>query len=61
MVKITIEVPDEDHAEVWWAWYLDGGGDEGFLASLEESELYDTDDYDMDWDTDERIIRYELF
>jgi hypothetical protein len=32
MVKITIEVPNEEFAEVWWYWYVvDGGGlDLGF-------------------------------
>ena len=65
MVKITIEVPDELTASVWWAWYLDGGGDDGFLASLEDAGRLDMklafiDDYDMNWDTGEKIIKYTL-
>lgn len=55
MVKITIEVPDEDHAEIWWEWYLNEGGDEGFDASLDNAGL---EECSMDWDNETRTFKH---
>lgn len=55
MVKITIEVPDEEYAEIWWGWYLDGGGDQGFMASLENEGI---EFGNMDWKEETRTIKH---
>jgi hypothetical protein len=57
MVKITIELPDEEYAKLWWGWYLGGGGDQGFYATLENEKP--DEEYDTVWWTGKRTIRYE--
>jgi len=39
MIDITIRVPDEKWVDVFWGWYLDGGGVDDFAYSLEAEDV----------------------
>lgn len=59
MVTIKIEVPSVEFAEVWWRWYLDGGGaDYGFEVFADEDNLK-RDGILQKWDKATWTIKHE--
>ena len=58
MVEIKILVPDEKWSDVFFGWYLDGGGESDFLFSLDDQEVAKEGTVDVDWDEAAKTITH---
>jgi hypothetical protein len=53
---VTIRMP-EQWVDDFWGWYLDGGGDQGFMESLSmHNENYDCEEHYSDWDKEQLLL-----
>lgn len=53
-VDVTIRMP-EKWFDAFWGWWLDGGGEDGFMDSIEVDEGIDQDQFN-DWDRGRKLI-----
>ncbi|KKK84229.1 hypothetical protein LCGC14_2785490 [marine sediment metagenome] len=53
-VDVTIRMP-VDWVDHFWGWYLDGGGDQGFMEDLDLTGCQDDVSW-SDWYRDKRLL-----
>jgi len=58
MVDVTIRMP-EDWFDHFWGWYLDGGGDQGFMMDLDTTECESECSW-SDWDRKRRLLVHAM-
>ena len=59
--KATVELPDEVFAKTFWAWFLDGGGEDGFVDMLAMNDLITEDNWiELDFVEETRTITFKL-
>lgn len=54
-VDVTIRMPKK-WFNAFWCWWLDGGGEDGFIDSIEANEGIDLFEYDSRWDRGRELI-----
>ena len=53
-VDVIIRMP-EDWFEHFWGWYLDGGGDQGFLQDIDKTDCQDNVTWST-WDEKKKLL-----
>lgn len=55
-VHITMEFPDATAMDAFWGWFLDGGGDDGALETMNENT---GNSYCHEWDKKKGTVTFK--